>query len=261
MPGKSLQRAPLRHLLICANPSAASFSHAIVNTYVAEVTARYQQVIVRDLYVMGFDPVLRTRDIGRGPDWTPARDVAEELDLLTSCDMLVLVYPIWFGTPPAILKGYVDRVLGAGFDIHAGKGGAGRAALQGKPLLSLTTSGMPLPWLAEQGQVLSLRNLFDAYVARGLGMPECDHVSMDCILPGLGRLSALEQLERVRHAATLACASLSAVRHARDTAEAVARQEHRRRGPAKVRARMPSRRLAAGKARAAIPPHTSTGER
>ena len=100
-----MQQAP-RHLIILSHPTPGSFNHQVAETYARSVVRHGQHAEIRDLYALGFDPLLRL-------DAQDARDA--ERALLEACDVLVLVYPIWFGLPPAITKGYVDCVLGAAF--------------------------------------------------------------------------------------------------------------------------------------------------
>jgi NAD(P)H dehydrogenase (quinone) len=210
--GIAAARRP-NHLVICANPSPGSFDHAIVAAYVETVNQCHQQVVVRDLYALGFDPVLKSAERPLQGDWSPAPDVAEELDHLARCDILVLVYPIWFALPPAILVGYVDRVLGAGYSFRDLHDQVGQPALRGKPLLSFSTSGTSQSWLNEQGQVLSLREIFDVYLWRGFGMKQSEHVMIDSIVPNVSQAYAAEQLERVRATAVRACSMLASIGH------------------------------------------------
>jgi NAD(P)H dehydrogenase (quinone) len=81
--------------------------------------------------------------------------------------------------------------------------------LVGKPLLSFTTSGASKPWLNEQGQVLSLREIFDVYLWRGFGMKQSEHVMIDCVVPNMSQAYASEQLERVRATAVRTCSTLA----------------------------------------------------
>ena len=201
------------HLVVCANPSPTSFDHSIVAAYVEAATECHQEVVVRDLYALGFDPVLKAAERPLHGDWSPAPDVAVELDHLARCDMLVLVYPIWFALPPAILIGYVDRVLGAGYSFRDLHDQVGQAALRGKPLLSFSTSGTSQAWLNEQGQALSLREIFDVYLWRGFGMKQSEHIMIDSIVPNMSQNYATEQLERVRATAVRACSTLASVGH------------------------------------------------
>ena len=201
------------HLVVCANPSPTSFDHAIVAAYVEAAAECHQEVVVRDLYALGFDPVLKAAERPLHGDWSPAPDVAVEHDHLARSDMLVLVYPIWFALPPAILIGYVDRVLGAGYSFRDLHDQVGQAALRGKPLLSFSTSGTSQAWLNEQGQALSLREIFDVYLWRGFGMKQSEHIMIDSIVPNMSQTYAAEQLERVRATAVRACSMIASVGH------------------------------------------------
>lgn len=198
-----------RHLVVLANPTPEGFDHAIVDAYREAVAANHHSVEVRDLYALGFDPVLRTSERPTEPGWSPAADVAAELAHLERCDIVVFVYPIWFGLPPAMLKGYVERVLGAGYTFRDLQAASGQSVVAGKPLLSFSTSGASLPWLNEQGQVLSLKEVFDVYLWRGLGMGQAEHIRIDSVVPDMDASYAGEQLERVRQAADKACAMLA----------------------------------------------------
>ena len=205
---------PIRHLVICANPSANSFDHAIVASYVRTAQENHQEVVVRDLYALGFDPVLKESERPLHGGMTLAADVAVELDHLSSADILVLVYPIWFGLPPAILKGYVDRVLGSGYSFRDVQGQVGQPTVRGKPLLSFTTSGTSQAWLNEQGQAMSLREIFDVYLWRGFGMKQSEHIMIDNVVPNMSTAYAEEQLERVRQTAIRTCATVASESHA-----------------------------------------------
>lgn len=204
---------PIRHHLVFANPRRDSFDGQIVDAYVETATRLGQEVIVRDLYAMKFDPVLQEDERPGYGDGTVAPDVAAELELLESAQILVLVYPIWFALPPAMLKGYVDRVLGARYSFRDVQAQAGHPALKGKPMLTFSTSGTSLAWLNEQGQVLSLREIFDAYLWQGFGMQQAEHIRIDSVVPDMSAAYAQEQLARVRATAERTCARLLSEQH------------------------------------------------
>lgn len=121
----------MRHLIIAAHPRAKSFNHSVVESYTAALAQRGHQVACRDLYAMGFNPILSARDmiaIGRGK---PARDIHTELGALRAADAITLISPLWWSGFPAMLKGYVDRVFSAAFaDVIKGKDD--RPSLSGK---------------------------------------------------------------------------------------------------------------------------------
>jgi NAD(P)H dehydrogenase (quinone) len=172
---------PLKHAIIVCHPAENSFTLAIAHRYAEAVRAHGHKTIVRDLYRMGFDPVLKN-DERKGQ---PRDDVAAEWQALGDIDVFVLVYPIWFGAPPAMMKGYIDRVFGAGRTRGSADGGEQLGKLEGKHLVSLTLSGSMRAWLDEKGVLGSLRNVFDRYMAEVFGLAETHHYHFDGVQPGL----------------------------------------------------------------------------
>lgn len=99
-------------LVLLAHPNPDSFNHAIAHTTVATLHTLGHTVLLHDLYAEHFDPVLPGPEIPRTAtlDATIAQHCAE----LTAADGIVVVHPNWWGKPPAILAGYVDRVFRPG---------------------------------------------------------------------------------------------------------------------------------------------------
>lgn len=199
---------PIRHLIVLGHPGPDGFSHAVAAAYGDAVRACGQQAVLRDLYALDFDPRLTASERSASGAGTPGADAQAELDELRGCAVVTLVYPIWFGMPPAIIKGYVDRVLGAGFaarDLQAAKPSA---LLAGKPLLIFTSSASTRPWLEEQGQWLALRQAFDTYLETIFGFSESRHVHFDAVVESTPERYVDECLERVRGAARELCSEL-----------------------------------------------------
>jgi NAD(P)H dehydrogenase (quinone) len=186
-----------KHAIIAAHPSAKSFTLSVAERYAETVRAHGHEAMIRDLYRTGFDPVLREQE----RQGEPAKDVTQEWALLGKVDVFVLVYPIWFGTPPAMLKGYIDRVFGAGRTLGwGGEGGEGEV-LSGKRLVSLTSSGSMRAWLDEKGVLGSLRNVFDRYLAEVFGFSETARYHFDGIGRDLPEREARMHLKQVENAA------------------------------------------------------------
>lgn len=198
-----------RHVLVVCNPRLASFSMAIAQRYADTVTGLGQEVVVRDLYRIGFDPVLRAEE-EPSSDFAPAPDVLEELAAIQGADVLVLIYPLWFGMPPALLKGYVDRVLGAGFSFRSVEQRAPHVLLSGARLVSFTSSGTRQPWLEEQGAWLSLRKLFDDYLCHAFSMHSSRHIHFGSVVEGLKPRFAAEHLFKVEEGARQICGEILA---------------------------------------------------
>jgi NAD(P)H dehydrogenase (quinone) len=196
---------PLKHAIIACHPAESSFTLAIAQRYADAVCGHGHDAIVRDLYRLGFDPVLKLEE----REGEAAADVLAEWDTLGEIDVFVLVYPIWFGAPPAMLKGYIDRVFGAGRERGSDQEGAQSSILHGKHLVSLTLSGSLRAWLDEKGVLESLRNLFDRYLGEVFGLPETHHYHFDGIQAGLPERDYRFQLARVDEAAAEVLARIS----------------------------------------------------
>ena len=95
--------------VILAHPYEKSFNHAIYHTAVSEFRNLGVKVHARDLYVEGFNPVLTKRELGK--EETEDRLVRQYIDEMLESDILVFIHPNWWGQPPAIMKGYIDRVF------------------------------------------------------------------------------------------------------------------------------------------------------
>ena len=135
----------MKHAVIVAHPDARSLTRSIAEAYAKSVRALGQEVLVRDLYSMGFDPCLKASEIPSPAGFRFEADVVAERKLLADVDVFALVYPFWFNAPPAILKGYVDRVFSMGFGYEPGLGGT-ESLLDGKKLISFSLSGAPEHW-------------------------------------------------------------------------------------------------------------------
>jgi NAD(P)H dehydrogenase (quinone) len=98
--------------VILAHPRPGSFNHAIAGEAAAVLRESGHTVTVHDLYREQFDPVLPHDEIPRNapPDPVIARHCRE----IATADGIVFVHPDWWGMPPAILKGWIDRVLRPG---------------------------------------------------------------------------------------------------------------------------------------------------
>jgi NAD(P)H dehydrogenase (quinone) len=196
---------PLTHAIIACHPAAKSFTLALANRYADAVRRHGHEAIVRDLYRLGFDPVLKLEE----RDGEPAADVIAEWNALGEIDVFVLVYPIWFGAPPAMLKGYIDRVFGAGRTRGLESARARSSVLEGKHLVSLTLSGSMRAWLDERGVLGSLRNLFDRYLGEVFGLPETHHYHFDGVQPDLPERDYRFQLVKVDEAVAEVLARIS----------------------------------------------------
>lgn len=144
---------------------------------------------------MGFDPVLSSDELAA--DHAPREDVAREQREIAAANALAFVYPLWWGSMPAILKGYIDRVLSYGFAYEFRPGGM-HGLLQWKKSVIVTLSAAPAAMLDRTGDWNAIRILQDAHIFRTCGLNVIVHEHFGEIVPDLSDTTAHEHLDRVR---------------------------------------------------------------
>lgn len=145
-------------LIVYAHPEPSSFNAALKDTAVRALEADGHRVEVSDLNAMAFKAVADAGDFRERSDperlnyayeqaaafetGTTADDIAAEHEKLTRADHLVLQFPLWWYTVPAIMKGWLERVMSLGYAYGAGKM-FDRGGLAGtRAMLSCTTHGL-----------------------------------------------------------------------------------------------------------------------
>jgi NAD(P)H dehydrogenase (quinone) len=187
----------MRQAVIMAHPSGRSFNAAVARAYAEELRSMGHEPVSRNLYALDFDPRLRARELPWADDFQPGSDIIAERDLLETVSVFVLVYPLWFNAPPAMMKGYVERVFGIGFG-YGRAGGASEPRLRGRTLMSFTTSGAPETWAEQTGALPGLRHAFDDYLAEVCGLTVLEHRHFGGVVPGLRPDAARAMLDEVR---------------------------------------------------------------
>jgi putative NADPH-quinone reductase len=111
--------------MILAHPKQDSFNHAIAASVYAALEENRHAVHLHDLYAEGFDPVLPEPEIPADGKLPP--EIGAHCREIAEAEGMVVIHPNWWGQPPAILKGWVDRVLRAGvaYRFHEGDSGEG----------------------------------------------------------------------------------------------------------------------------------------
>jgi len=186
----------MRHAVILAHPSPTSFNAAAAKAYAAAARDCGHQADLRDLYAMGFDPLLKARELPWAKDFAPGADVVAERALLAGAEVIALIYPFWFNAPPAMLKGYVERVFGFGFGYGQAEPGT-RPLLGGKLLVSVSTSGAPDEWVGQTAAVEHLRADFDNHLAAVCGLTVLEHLHIGGVTPGIRPDAGREMLDGV----------------------------------------------------------------
>jgi NAD(P)H dehydrogenase (quinone) len=132
--------------VILAHPHPGSFNHAIADGAADMLLKSGHTVTVHDLYREQFDPLLPYNEIPR--DAALPLEIALHCREIATADGIVFVHPDWWGMPPAILKGWIDRVLRPGVAYRFAEKDAGegipRGLLTAKAVLVFNTSNTPV---------------------------------------------------------------------------------------------------------------------
>jgi NAD(P)H dehydrogenase (quinone) len=145
--------------IVFAHPESQSFNAALKDLSVQVLADAGHQVEVSDLYAMDFEPVASARDFGQRAreDYlvyaleqrhgyqtqTLAPDILVEIEKIKRADLIVLHFPIFWFSLPAILKGWIDRVFISGYT-YGGMRFYDRGGLAGKKaMITATLGGRP----------------------------------------------------------------------------------------------------------------------
>ncbi len=134
----------MRAVLIVAHPDPGSFTHAIARRVSDTLIAAGHQVIVHDLYAEGFAAAMSADERHAYHGDHPVLDplVAEHIADITEAHTLIYVYPTWWSSLPAVLKGWFERVMvpGVGFVFDA-KGKVRPGLTNVRRLVGISTYG------------------------------------------------------------------------------------------------------------------------
>jgi len=187
----------MQHAVILAHPKPTSFCAALARACVEHLRATNHRAVLRDLYALDFDPRLKADELPTAKGAVPAADVVFERKLLAPVKSLIFIYPFWFNAPPAILKGYVDRVFGMGFGYGPVAGGT-EPLLADKSLLSFSTSGAPEHWVDNTGALKALTTVFDYHLQGVCGLRVIDHKHFGGVVPNMTEESGSDIMDQAR---------------------------------------------------------------
>jgi NAD(P)H dehydrogenase (quinone) len=128
--------------VILAHPDSNSFNHAIARTVLERLEKNGHSVCFLDLYEEGFDPLLVAKEIP--DDASLPQVIKNHCWEIAGADGIIIIHPNWWGQPPAILKGWIDRVIrpGVAYEFLEGDSGEGvpKGLLRAKAAIVFNTS-------------------------------------------------------------------------------------------------------------------------
>jgi NAD(P)H dehydrogenase (quinone) len=126
--------------VIIGHQHPGSFCHAVASTAIEELKSAGHEVVYHDLYAEKFDPILPHEEIPRDAPLDPV--VEQHCREITAADGFIIVHPNWWAMPPAILKGWLDRVFRQGVVYRFGPEGV-IPMMTGKKAVVFSTSNTP----------------------------------------------------------------------------------------------------------------------
>ena len=189
----------MKALVLYCHPSPTSFTAAVCDVVLQKLQAAGAEIRHRDLYAEGFDPTLAPAE------WSDYEDcsrntvpVSQYVDDVRWCDTLIFVYPTWWYGLPAMLKGWMDRVLLPGVAFHLSKEGIAPGLGHIQRLGVFTTCGASrwLTWyIGAPGRRLLVRGA-RLLCARNCKTTFAAHYRMDASTP-TSRSRHLARVERL----------------------------------------------------------------
>ena len=188
----------MNHLVVFAHPNQKSFGKGIVDTIQRVCQENEANVRVRDLYEIGFDPILKPSDFVALQSGNTPEDIKTEQEHIKWADVITFVYPVWWVGLPALLKGYVDRVFSYGFAYESVNGDP-RGLLNGKKALLFCSTGSPNEVYDQNGMHDSMKQTTDAGIFNFTGIEVISHTFFGSVpsVPDETRKEYLKEVEKI----------------------------------------------------------------
>ena len=164
----------MKYLIIYAHPNPGSFNHAILETISEELKNNNKDFTLRDLYNIHFNPILKAEDLVAIQNGVVPHDIKTEQDYIRSADTLIIIFPIWWSSMPAILKGYIDRVFSLKFAYDITPDGV-IGLFKGKKAFLVSTTGASKEDYEKLGAFQMMNLLMDGAIFQFSGMEVIGH--------------------------------------------------------------------------------------
>ena len=183
-------------LIIYAHPNPRSFNQAILETVDAALRERGHTTRIHDLYQMQFRPTLDGEDLLRNWRGELPADTHREQAALQWAQGLVLIYPIWWFGPPAILKGWIDRIFTRKFAFDFGPDGMKGLLTHERALILNTLGGDAATYQQQRWEELLVRPMAEG-VLGACGVRNVVHRAFYQV-PSVSHAQRQAMLEEVR---------------------------------------------------------------
>ena len=161
-------------LVVYAHPHPESFNHAILEKFVQGLQAKGHAVEILDLYAANFNPLLSAADLASLQAGETPADIQSQQAKVAQAEGLAFIFPIWWSSMPAILKGWIDRVFSLGFAYAFKEEGPVGLLKQQKALL-ITTAGGDQAFFDHSGIQKAIQMTIDLGIFGFTGIPKIQH--------------------------------------------------------------------------------------
>jgi len=165
----------MKAAVINTHPNPDSFTYEVREAVIEVLQEQGHDVQLRDLYTLQFNPVLMQEEFVATKEGNVPEDVRVEQEYIRWADCLILIYPLWWGSLPALLKGYIDRVFSYGF-AYTMDGGTIQGGLTGKKAILFTTMGNSEEHYREVQMFEAMKKTVDEGIFAFAGIEVLEHL-------------------------------------------------------------------------------------
>lgn len=170
----------MKALIVLAHQKAeGSFCGALAQLAKETLTAAGYEVTLKDLYAEHFDPILTADELAE-PMETLSGPIRADIQQVLDADFYVVIHPNWWGMPPAILKGWIDRAIRQGFCYAFTAEGVIRK-LEGRKGVVFTTGNTP-PEIEVSVNGDPLENLWKNIVFKTVGVDDFTRINFASVI-------------------------------------------------------------------------------
>ena len=166
----------MRILVVLAHPRRDSFNAAVAAALLGGLREAGHEPDLADLYAEGFRPALTEADLALYEAGSVPPDVAAYQERVRRAGGLAFVFPIWWFSMPAAMKGFFDRVFFEGFAFRFKPDGRVEGLLRHSRALVLNTAGASAEQYEAFGFQKPLERLLDDWTLRLCGVGQVRHV-------------------------------------------------------------------------------------
>lgn len=169
----------MKTTLILAHPWHGSFNKAIIDTITNKLDARSEAYQVIDLNKENFDPVMQEQDLALFSKGESTDELVKKYQaMLLDTDKLIFIFPIWWFDVPAILKGFIDKVMLKNFSYKETNTGLKGLLTHIEKTYVITTSDSP-NWYLKYVSGNPIKRIFINNTLRGNGFKHIKWINSD----------------------------------------------------------------------------------